>query len=504
MEIKEFYDYCREIASYGSAAALVEWDMRTKMPPKAASDRSIVAGKLGRTAFEMSTSPRMAAFVEYFNRPAVNKQLSDVDRRNVELETKRYRKISAIPAEKYEKFMVACSKGEYVWQEAKAKSDFAMFRPYLEEIVAYQKEFVEYYGYEQNRYDALLDDYEPSITTQDLKVIIDGLKSELVPFIRQLREQGTRPDTSCLTGTFDKAAQEQMSLDVLKTMTYDFEGGRIDETAHPFTTGIGFGDVRVTTHYYEHNIASALFSTMHEGGHALYEQGVSEAYRWMSIHRGASMGVHESQSRTWENLVGRSEAFWKYYYPRLQNRFPQFQNVALDDFYKAINVVEPSLIRIEADEVTYNLHIMLRFEMEEALINGRAQVAELPELWNAKVKEYLGIDVPDDAHGVLQDVHWASGLFGYFPSYMLGNLYAAQFFATARQEIPDLEEQIAAGNLGALREWQRSRIHQYGALYDPKDLVVRVTGKPLDYHYFMSEVKEKYSRIYGIVPPESK
>jgi carboxypeptidase Taq len=504
MDIKEFYDYCKEIADFVSAAALVEWDMRTKMPPKAASDRSEVAGKLARTAFEMSTSPRMATFVEYFNRPSVSGQLSEVDRRNVELETKQYRKISAIPAEKYEKFRVVCSKGEYAWQEAKAKSSFAMFRPYLEEIVAYQREFVEYYGYEKNKYDALLDDYEPTMTTEEVKAIIDGLKSELVPFIRQLREQGERPDTSFLEGTFDKASQEQLSLDVLKAMTYDFDAGRIDETAHPFTMPIGFGDVRVTTHYYENDFAFAFFSTMHEGGHALYEQGVSEEYRWMPIHKGASMGIHESQSRTWENLVGRSEAFWKYYYPRLQSRFAQFEGVPVEDFYKAINVAEPSLIRTEADEVTYNLHVMLRFEIEEALINGKVQVADLPDLWNAKMKEYLGIEPPDDAHGILQDVHWAGGMFGYFPSYMLGNLYAAQFFATAREEIPDLDGQIAAGHLDVLREWQRSKIHQYGALYDPKDLVVRVTGKPLDYHYFMREVKDKYSRIYGIVPSEAK
>ncbi|MHB8070382.1 MAG: carboxypeptidase M32 [Candidatus Cryosericum sp.] len=504
MEIKEFYDYCKEMASYYSAAALVEWDMRTKMPPKAAADRSEVAGKLARTAFEMSTSPRMASFVEYFNRPVVDRQLSEIDRRNVYLETKQYRKISAIPAEKFEKFTVACSKGEFVWQEAKAKSDFAMFRPSLEEIVAYQREFVEYCGYEKNRYDVLLDDFEPSVTTEDLNVIIDGLKSELVPFIRQLREEGKRPDTSFLAGTFDKAAQEQLSLDILKAMTYDFGAGRIDETEHPFTTGIGFGDVRVTTHYYEHDVASAFFSTMHEGGHALYGQGISEEYRWMPIDQGASMGIHESQSRTWENLVGRSEPFWKFYYPRFQRTFPQFNGVSLEEFYKAVNVAEPSLIRTEADEVTYNLHVMLRFEIEEALINGKVQVADLPALWNAKMQEYLGVVPPDDAHGVLQDVHWSGGMFGYFPSYMLGNLYAAQFMATAREEIPDLDGEIAAGHLSVLREWQRTKIHQYGSLYDPKDLILRVTGKPLDYHYFTNAIKEKYSRIYGIALPEAK
>ena len=336
------------------------------------------------------------------------------------------------------------------------------------------------------------------MTTGELQGIIDGLKQELVPFIRKLQVEGTRPDTSFLAGTFPVSEQAQLSRDVLTAMTYDFDAGRIDETEHPFTTSLGAGDVRVTTHYYEHDLMSALFSTMHEGGHGLYEQGISEEYHWMPLHRAASMGVHESQSRTWENLVGRSEAFWRFYYPRLQGRFSQFRDVPVEDFYKAINVVEPSLIRIEADEVTYNLHIMLRFEIEEALINGRVQAADLPGFWNAKMKEYLGVEPPDDAHGVMQDVHWAGGMFGYFPSYMLGNLYAAQFFEAAREAIPKLDEELAAGHLSVLREWQRSNIHACGALYDPKDLLVKVTGKPLDYHPFMQQVRAKYGRIYGI------
>lgn len=504
MEIKEFYDYCKEMASYGNAAALVEWDMRTNMPPKAAPDRSVVAGKLARAMFEMSISPRMATFVEYFNRPAVNGRLNEVDRRNLYLATRQYRRISAIPADKYEKFTVACSSGEFAWQEAKTKSSFSMFRPYLEEIVAYEKEFAEYIGYDKNPYDALLDDYEPGLKTDEFKAIVDGLKAELVPFIQLLLTKGTRPDTRCLEGTFGKTGQEQLSRDVLGLMTYDFDSGRIDETAHPFTIRIGSGDIRVTTHYYEHDLPSAFFSSMHEGGHGLYEQGISEDYRWMPLEKGASMGIHESQSRTWENLVGRSKAFWTFYYPRLQRVFPQFEHVPMEEFYKAINIVQPSLIRTEADEVTYNLHIMLRFEIEEALINGRVQVADLPELWNAKMKEYLGIEPPDDAHGVLQDIHWAGGMVGYFPSYMLGNLYAAQFMAAARREVPDLDSQIAQGHLNILREWQRSQIHQYGALYDPRDLLLKVTGKPLDYHYFMEEITAKYASIYGVTLPTAQ
>ncbi|MGC8611706.1 MAG: carboxypeptidase M32 [Athalassotoga sp.] len=497
MEIKEFYNYYAEIAKYSSAYALVEWDMRTKMPPKAAMDRAEVAGKLARTIFEMITSEKMAAFVEYFNRPRINEKLNEVDRRNIYLTTKEYRRASSIPPEKFEKFTIACSKGESVWQEAKAESNFKKFRPYLEEIVGYLKEFVEYYGYEKNKYDALLEGYEPSTTTEEIKRIIEGLKSELVPFIKEL-SSGKKPDDSILKGTFDKASQERLSREVLELMGYDFQSGRIDETVHPFTTGIGNGDVRITTNYHLDDMTSALFSTMHEGGHALYEQGISEEYKWMPVHTGASMGIHESQSRTWENLVGRSYEFWKFFFPKLSEIFPQFKKITPEEFYKAINITKPSLIRIEADEVTYNLHIMVRFEIEESLINDRIKVEDLPDVWNQKMKEYLNVDVPDEAHGVLQDVHWSGGQFGYFPSYMLGNLYASQFFSAAKKEIHDLESQISNGNLKIFREWQREKIHKFGAMYDPKDLIVRVSGEPLNHKYFVNYIKEKFSKIYGI------
>lgn len=496
MDIKDFYEYNKEISKFKAAYALVEWDMRTKMPPKAAMDRAEVAGKLARTMFEMGTSPKMAAFVEYFNRPQINDKLNDVDRRNVYLATKDYRRISSIPADEFEKFTIACSKGESVWQEARSESNFPKFKPYLEEIVGYLKKFVEYYGYEKNKYDALLEDYEPSITTDDLKNIIDGLKKDLVPFIKDINSKGKKPDTSILKGSFEKSSQEKLSREVLNSMGYDFQSGRIDETAHPFTIGMGYGDVRVTTNYHVDDFTSAFFSSMHEGGHALYEQGISENYKWMQIYNGASMGIHESQSRTWENLVGRSYSFWKFFFPKLQEIFPQFKKSSIDDFYRAINVTEPNLIRIEADEVTYNLHIMIRFEIEEALINDRIKVEDLPAVWNEKIKSYLGLDVPDDAHGVLQDVHWSGGQIGYFPSYMLGNLYASQFFFTAKKEIPDFEEQIASGNLKVLREWQREKIHKFGALYDPKELLMKVTKEPLNHKYFMDYVKDKFSKIY--------
>ena len=497
MEMKDFYDYAREISKLRSAMSLIAWDMRTKIPPKGVKDRSEVVGKLSRMAFEMATSPKAAEFVEYFNRPKIRDSLNEVDRRNVDLMTKYYRRQKSIPADKIEKFSILCSKGESIWQEARRESNFAKFQPILEEIVEYLKEFAELYGYEENRYDALLDEYEPSTTTKDVKNVIDGLKKDLVPFMQKIYK-AKAPDDRILNGNFAKSSQEKLSVEVLKVMTYDFEGGRLDETAHPFTIGIGPGDVRITTKYDPRDLRPSFFGTMHEGGHALYEQGIAEEHQGTMVGMGASMGIHESQSRTWENMIGRSRAFWNFFYPTLVKVFPQYKDVSVEDFYKAINVVKPSLIRIEADEVTYNLHIVIRFEIEEALINDRVKVADLPELWNSKVKEYLGIEPSNDAEGVLQDVHWSGGQMGYFPSYMLGNIYAAQFFATAKKEIPSLEALISSGDLKTFREWQREKIHRHGALYDPKDLVMKVTGEPPTHKYFIDYITEKFSEIYGI------
>ncbi len=497
MEIKEMYDYLKEITKLHNAVSLIEWDMRTKIPPKGAPARAEVVGKLARMIFEMATAPKVAEFVEYFNRPKVYDSLNEFDRRNVDLMTKEYRREKAIPPDKFEKFSIACSKGESVWQEAKAEKNFSKFKPILEEIVGYLKEFAEMYGYEENRYDALIEGFEPATTTKELKKVIDGLKKDLVPFIKKIAN-AEGPDESILKGDFEKSLQEKLSIEALKVMGYDFEGGRLDETEHPFTIGIGLGDVRVTTKYDPHDLRPSLFGTMHEGGHALYEQGISEEYYGTLVGRGASMGIHESQSRTWENLIGRSKEFWKFFYPKFIEIFPRYSEVPMEEFYRAINVVRPSLIRIEADEVTYNLHIILRFEIEEALINDRIKVDDLPQVWNEKMEEYFGIRPSNDAEGVLQDVHWAGGQMGYFPSYMLGNLYAAQFFATAQKEIPDLSKHIESGDLKIFREWQREKIHKYGSLYDPKDLVVKVTGEPLNHKYFMDYVTKKFSEIYEL------
>jgi carboxypeptidase Taq len=497
-ELKEFKDYVREMGKLGAATALLHWDQQTYIPKKGHEGRAEVIGKLARMTFELLVSPQMAEFIEKLDRPEVKDDLSEQDRAMIRVLAKEHRRRKAIPPELYEQFIITTSKAQAVWQEARAKSDFAMFQSWLGRIVEFVRQFAELYGYKENPYDALIEDYEPGMTARELTEIIKNLREELVPFVQRLMEEGQRPRTDFLRGEFSVEKQEELTLRALRAMGYDFEAGRQDTTAHPFTITIGPHDVRVTTRFVPHDPLSALFSSIHEGGHALYDQGLAPELRWTGLDEGASMGVHESQSRTWENLVGRSHPFWRFFYPTMQELFPQFKDVPLEDFYRAVNRVEPSLIRVEADEVTYNLHIMLRFELEEALLNKRIEVKELPELWNEAMKKYLGVVPPDDANGVLQDVHWSGGMLGYFPSYMLGNLYAAQIFNTITEEIPNLEAKIAQGELLPLREWLKEKIHRHGRIYEPKKLLERVTGEGPNPRYFMHYITEKFSEIYEL------
>ncbi|MFQ6053879.1 MAG: carboxypeptidase M32 [Candidatus Bathyarchaeia archaeon] len=497
-KLQEFKDYVREMGKLGAATALLHWDQQTYIPRKGHEGRAEVIGKLARMTFELLVSPRMAEFIEELDRPEVKDGLSEQDRAMIRVLAKEHRRRKAIPPDLYEQFVVTTSRAQAVWQEARARSDFELFRPHLEKIVEFVRQFAELYGYKENPYDALIEDYEPGMTARELTGIIKRLREELVPFVRRLLDEGQRPRTDFLQGEFPIEKQEELTLRALRAMGYDFEAGRQDTTAHPFTITIGPNDVRVTTRFDPHDPLSALFGSIHEGGHALYDQGIAPELQWTGLDEGASMGIHESQSRTWENLVGRSLPFWGFFYPTMQELFPQFRAVPLDDFYRAVNLVEPSLIRVEADEVTYNMHIMLRFELEEALLNRRIEVEELPELWNGAMREYLGVVPPDDARGVLQDIHWSSGYLGYFPSYMLGNLYAAQIFAAAKREIPDLEEKIARGELLPLREWLKEKIHRHGRIYEPKELLERVTGEGPNPGHFMNYITEKFSEIYRL------
>jgi len=362
-----------------------------------------------------------------------------------------------------------------------------------------KREFIDYWGVKDTRYDTLLDMYEPDMTVTKLDAVFDRLKARLVPLLQKIQQSGYTPAHDFLKQNYDLKKQEEIGHFLLKEMGYDFEAGRLDESEHPFATGLNPGDVRITTHYYPNDLLSAIFSSLHEGGHALYEQNISTDLVGTGLATGTSMGIHESQSRFWENVVGRSRVFWDQYYDRLQQLFPeQLSSVTKEQFYEAANRVENSLIRIEADELTYNLHIIIRYEIEKMLFNENLAVADLPKVWNAKYKEYLGIEPPTDAEGVLQDVHWSGGDFGYFASYSLGNMYAAQMTHTMRKELPQFEEWIAAGNLLPIKEWLTDKIYRFGKSKKPSELIMDITGEELNPDYLADYLEEKYADIYKL------
>ena len=484
-----------EVSKLESAVALLQWDGRTHIPRCGHEGRAEVLGKLSKMAFELAVDDRLGGYLEELE---ARDDLSSIEQASVRVVGRDYRRNKAIPPELFGRFTVARAKSETAWEQARAASDFRAFAPHLKEMVDYARQFAELLGYEESRYDALLQNYEPGMTRAKLQDIIDPLRDRLVPYLQRLMSSGTPPDAAFLNGRFEVDAQRRLATDALHAIGYDFDAGRMDDTTHPFTIGIGPGDVRVTNRYHEDMLYSGLFSALHEGGHALYEQGIPEKLRPLGLADGASFGIHESQSRTWENLVGRGLPFWRHFRPHLVDAFPALADHTADELCAATNRVRPSLVRVEADEVTYNLHIMLRFDLEVALLDGTLRVDDLPSAWREGMDRYLGIVPETDADGVLQDVHWSAGMIGYFPSYMLGNLYAAQLYATAQREIPDLEERIERGDTGALLEWSREKIHRHGRVYDPEELIERVTGKPPSSEAFLRYIEEKYGAIYGI------
>jgi carboxypeptidase Taq len=368
----------------------------------------------------------------------------------------------------------------------------------MERIVALKREEAESLGYGRECYDALLDGYEPGETAENLEPILTRLCEGLVALLKRIEGSSNYPGTSVLNRRYPRPAQESFARMAAERLGYDFEAGRLDPTAHPFTVGIGPGDVRITTRYNEHSFSEAFLGTIHEAGHAMYDQGLPAEHWGTPMGQPASLGIHESQSRMWENLVGRSFGFWEHFYPEAQKRFAAIRDVPLEAFYFAINTVRPSLIRIEADEVTYNLHILLRFKLELALIRGELEVKDLPGAWNERMQTYLGLTPPNFTMGVMQDVHWSGGDIGYFPTYTLGNLYAAQFFTQAEEDLGDLQKSFACGDFAGLLGWLRNRIHSQACRYRPGQLVHEVTGKDLDPKYLMLYLEEKYGALYGL------
>jgi carboxypeptidase Taq len=475
-----------EIADLRHAEAILEWDSRVSMPPGGAQARAEVSATLTRLAHEQFVSDEVGELLD---------ELSSVEEEKdaalIRVTRREWDRSRRVPTELAGEMSHANGVAVAAWDEAKASSDFASFIPHLERQLELKHRYIECFPETETAYDVLLEDYEEGMTTVQVVDVFARVKQELVPLIERHRQRPV--DGSVLRGPFPVSGQREAGRRVLQAFGYEDATWRIDETPHPFASKPGVGDIRLTTHTDENDLTS-LFSTMHEFGHGVYEYDIDDGFSRTPLGRGTSSAVHESQSRTWENLVGRSPGFWHWFYPQLQGIFPdQLTGVADGSFVAAINAVRPGLIRGDADEVTYGLHIILRFELERELLAGRVAVRDLPEVWNMRMKEYLGVEVPDDAHGVLQDMHWSVGLFGYFPTYQLGNVISVQIWERARADLGDLQEQFALGEFSSLREWLREQIYRHGSTYPPRELLRRVTGSDLDPEPYLEYLRTKFA-----------
>jgi carboxypeptidase Taq len=492
-------EHARETAMLRSIAELLEWDERTKMPPAAGEYRAEQITYLSAKVHQRQTDPQLGQWLDELAGSALAADPHSDSGATIRQMRREYDKLTKVPQRLVEELTRLSVLGQQAWVKARKDNDFAAFAPLLEKIVKLKREQADAVGYQDCPYDALLDDYEPGETTKNVRAVLEGLRKDLVPLVASIAESSRKPDLGILKRTYPIAAQEELGTRAARAIGFDFQRGRLDVTHHPFCCGMGPNDTRLTTRYDERFFPSSFFSILHEAGHGIYDQGLRNEHFGLPPGSYLSLGIHESQSRMWENQVGRSEAFWRHFFPQTQAAFPDaLSGVTPDEFYFAINDVRPSLIRVEADEATYNLHIIIRFELEQALINDDLAINDLPDAWNQKYRDYLGIAPPDNADGVLQDVHWSAALIGYFPTYSLGNLYSAQFFAQADQDVGPLHEQFARGEFAPLLNWLREKIHSPGQCYPANDLIVKVTGQPLSHRPLIDYLRSKYAPLYGL------
>ena len=492
------------IADLSQAQAVLSWDENVYLPPAAAPARGQQLATLSRLIHEHATDPALGELLAASGTgdESAGGEASEggdsEDAALVRVARREFEQATKLPADFVEAFTKARSAAQAAWVGARSASDFAAFAPHLQELLELSLRQAELLGYDAHPYDALHDLYEQGSTVERLRGVFAELRDATVPLVRDLTEHRERVRDDVLHQSFPEPEQEAFAVGVIKAFGYDFARGRLDRTVHPFATNFSKYDVRITTRYDPNFLNPALFGTLHEAGHAMYEQGVSSRYDRSPLGGGVSLGVHESQSRLWENLVGRSLGFWRWAYPTLQETFPQLGSVPLEAFYAAVNRVEPSLIRVEADEVTYNLHVMVRFELELALLEGSLKVSDLPEAWNAKYQEYLGVTPPNDAQGCLQDIHWSLGMFGYFPTYTLGNIMSVQLYEAAKKTLPTLEGDIEQGNFSGLLGWLRENVHEHGARYKPAELLRRATGSDLSAGPYVAYLNKKFRALYGL------
>ncbi|WP_316568713.1 carboxypeptidase M32 [Neobacillus sp. YIM B06451] len=495
--IEDFKALDEKITHFQSISGLADWDQKVMAPKKGRAQFAKSIGTLRTEAFKLSVSEEMGRLLEELTSESA--ELDEVTAAQVRERKEQYDRSKRIPAEDFKAFAILTAQANDAWEHAREHNDFGHFAPYLEKIVAFRRKFAELFGYENHRYDAMLNEFEPGLTVAKLDPLFARLRDTSVALLERIKKSPNQTNSEIFSQKYNVEKQKEFNRFILPIIGFDMEAGRLDETVHPFAQSITIGDVRLTTRYLEDNVRSALFGTIHEAGHGIYEQNIDPKFEGTVLASGTSFGIHESQSRFLENMVGRSRAFWSYFYPRMVEFFPeQLGAVSEEDFYRAVNTVEPSFIRIEADELTYNLHIMVRYEIEKALMAGEIEVHELPSIWNRKMEEYLGITPETDREGVLQDVHWSFGGIGYFPSYSLGNLYAAQILNTIRKEMPDYEAAIAKGDFAPIVGWLKEKIHQHGSLYRPNELIVRVTGEELNADYLTEYLEAKYSEVYKL------
>lgn len=505
----ELCEYARQTATLESVQSLVNWDQETYMPPAAAGHRAEQQSMLAGLIHERRTSPRLGELIAKCEAdPALVDDPASPTAAAVREFRRDYDLATKLPRDLVEELARTGSRAQEVWKEAREKSDFGLFAPYLEKMFALARRKADYYGVPPGgeRYDALLNEYEPGMTAREIDQIFKPLRSRLAGFIGEIARSTNKPDEAPLHAKIEPERQHRFGLFVIEAMEFDTRAGRLDTTTHPFCSEMGPSDTRLTTRYRDEKFTDALYGTMHEAGHGLYEQGLPKngtldgvALFGTPLAASVSLGIHESQSRMWENLVGRSRAFWEWALPHARRIMgPALEPYTVDDLYRAVNIVTPSYIRVEADEATYNLHIMLRFEIERALLAGEMEARDVPSVWNRRFKEYLGIDVPDDRRGCLQDVHWSFGLIGYFPTYTLGNLYAAQFWETIQGQVTDLDQRIRRGDFSSLKAWLNQNIHAHGKRYRAADLCKIVTGQPLSADPLMRHLEGKLRPIYGI------
>jgi carboxypeptidase Taq len=497
-KLNQLKEILGEVTDLRNAGAVLGWDQQTYMPAGGAEARGHQLGTLGKLAQIKFISDEVGQLLEDLKSELAGASPADDDAALVRVTARDYEKARLVPPEFVVEQAIVTTKAFDAWMEARQKSDFSIFRPHLESVVGLVKQYISFFPPAEHPYDTLLDDFEPGMKTADVKTIFENLRPKQVKLLKQIAAAKQVKD-DFLYGRYNEKKMDAFSVEIATKFGYDWARGRQDRAPHPFSTTFSVNDVRITTRFEKETPTAMLFSTMHETGHALYELGCKQEYDRTPLMGGTSLALHESQSRMWENLVGRSFAFWEYFYPQFKKLFPaQLDGVSLRSFYKAINKVEPSFIRVNADEATYNMHIMLRLELEMGMVEGSIQVGDLPEVWNAKMNDYLGVTPPNDAQGVLQDMHWSGGAIGYFSTYALGNIVSAQLWEKIQKDLPDLDAEIRKGKFDSLLEWLRTNVHTHGRKYDPQDLVKKITGSKIDSAAYVRYLTRKFGEIYGL------